>query len=84
MLLRLPHNLHYPLVISKVEKRVGDSVAQNDNLFLYTYTTKVTEGSRHGEEEAEVEKSFMAHFQSTLEGKVTGWRVWEGDVLERP
>jgi len=65
-------------VLTKVEKRVGDAVAHNDTLFLYSYTTTVKEGSRYSEEDEEVEKTFVAHFASTLEGKVTGWRVWRG------
>ncbi|KIV82699.1 hypothetical protein PV11_04789 [Exophiala sideris] len=84
MLLRLPKSLHYPLTITKVEKRVGEFVARNDGLFLYSYTTKVTEGSRYDEEEKEVEKKFVTHFPSTLEGTIKGWRVWEGDVLTQP
>ena len=84
MLLRLPNNLHYPLKITKVEKRVGESVALNDDLFLYEYTTKVKVGSRYDDEEQEVDEKFVAHFPSSLEGKIKGWRVWEGDVLGHP
>ncbi|KAK5454314.1 CTD phosphatase Fcp1 [Exophiala xenobiotica] len=84
MLLRLPKNLHYPLTLTKVEKRVGEYVTRNDDLFLYSYTTTVKEGSRYGDEEEEVEKKFVTHFPSTLEGTIKGWRVWEGDVLTQP
>ncbi len=70
MLLRLPNNLHYPITITKVEKRVGESVACTDDLFLYSYTTKVKEGSRYDDEEHEVDKKFVAHFPSTLEGTI--------------
>ncbi|EXJ95604.1 hypothetical protein A1O1_00726 [Capronia coronata CBS 617.96] len=84
MLLRLPKSLHYPLTIIKVEKRVGEFIALNDDLFLYSYTTKVKQGSRYDDEEEEVEKKFVTHFPSTLEGVIKGWRVWEGDVLTQP
>ena len=84
MLLRLPQNLHYPLTITKVEKWVGDIVSRNDDLFLYSYISKVKEGSRYDEEEQEVEKKFVTHFPSTLEGTITGWRVWEGDIIGHP
>ncbi|KAL2425328.1 RNA polymerase II subunit A C-terminal domain phosphatase [Exophiala dermatitidis] len=84
MLLRLPKNLHYPLTITKIEKRVGEFVSRDDDLFLYSYTTKVKEGSRYDDEEHEVEKKFVSHFASTLEGVIKGWRVWEGDVLTHP
>lgn len=81
MLLRLPQSLHYPIVLTKVEKRVGDSVQLNESLFLYSYTTKVKQGNRYDEEEQEVDKKFVAQFPSSLEGTIKGWRVWEGDVL---
>ncbi|KAJ9644870.1 CTD phosphatase Fcp1 [Knufia peltigerae] len=84
MLLRLPKNLHYPLTITKVEKRVGEYLARNDDLFLYSYTAKVKEGTRYGDEEQEVERKLVTHFPSTLEGTIKGWRVWEGDVLTHP
>lgn len=84
MLLRLPNNLHYPITVTRVEKPVGETVERDDKLFLYSYTTRVTEGSRDGEEDREVEKVFPAHFQSTLDGRITSWRVWTGDVLHQP
>lgn len=84
MLLRLPKSLHYPLTITKVEKRVGEYVTRDDDLFLYSYTTKVKQGNRYDDEEQEVDKTFVTHFPSTLEGTIKGWRVWEGDVLAQP
>lgn len=84
MLLRLPKNLHYPLTITKIEKHVGDPVLLNDDLLLYSYTTKVKVGTRYGDEETEVDKKFVARFPSTLQGSIKGWRVWEGDVLTQP
>ena len=84
MLLRLPNNLHYPLTIKKIEKQVGETINQHEGLFLYSYTTKVKEGTRYQEEEREVDKTFVAHFESTLEGVVKGWRVWSGDTIPGP
>lgn len=84
MLLRLPNSLHYPITVTKVEKRVGDKVERDDNLFLYTYTTKVTEGSRDGLEDEEIERTFPAYFHSTLDGNLTKWKIWTGDVLRAP
>lgn len=84
MLLRLPNNLHYPITLTKVEKKVGDTIARNEHLFLYAWTTKVTQGARHGSEEEVVEKTFFTHFPSTLEGIIKGWRVWQGDVIPGP
>jgi RNA polymerase II subunit A C-terminal domain phosphatase len=84
MLLRLPDSLHYPIVLVKIEKQTRDTVNKNDPLFLYSYTTTVKQGNRFDNEETEVEKKFATHFQSTLNGVIKNWRVWEGDILDGP
>ena len=84
MLLRLPPGLHYPIVLTKVEKQVGESISKTDPVFLYSYKTTVKKGSRYTDEETEVIKSFVTHFRSTLDGVIKLWLVWEGDVLEGP
>lgn len=83
MLLRLPRGLHYPITITKVLKKADSIVARDEPVFLYTYETTVREGSRDGEDRF-VKKSFPAKFESSLEGQLKFWKVWEGDVLERP
>jgi RNA polymerase II subunit A-like phosphatase len=83
MLLRLPKNLHYPITVTRVVKPAGNSVARNDHLFLYSYETTVTEGSRDGVER-EVRKKFAAQFESSLDGTLRSWRIWEGDVIVHP
>lgn len=85
MLLRLPNSLHYPIKITKIEKRVGDSVQVEDQLFLYSYKTKRQEAkSRYDEEEVWVERELATHFASPLEGTIASWRVWDGDVIVAP
>ena len=84
MLLRLPPGLHYPIVLTKIEKRPGDSIQKNDPLFLYSYKTTVKQGERYSDEETEVVKTFVTHFRSTLYGVIKLYRVWGGDVLEGP
>jgi RNA polymerase II subunit A C-terminal domain phosphatase len=88
MLLRLPPNLHYPLTVTKIEKRVGESVVRNDAVFLYSYTVKVKEEDRYevrrDDEIPWVEKKLVTHYSSTLEGTIKAWRVWEGDVIKEP
>ena len=83
MLLRLPKNLHYPITVTKVVKPAGQSVGRNDHLFLYSYETTVTEGSRDGVEK-EVQKKFASQFESSLDGTLRSWRIWEGDVIAHP
>ena len=84
MLLRLPATLHYPIIIRKVEKQVDDEIKHRDVLFTYTYIGKVTHQDRYTDEEVEVDKVFPAHFQSTLEGTIQSWLVWEGDEIREP
>lgn len=83
MLLRLPKNLHYPVTITKILKPAGQQVARNDHLFLYSYETTVTEGSRDGEDR-EVQKKYVQQFDSSLDGTLRSWRVWEGDIISQP
>ena len=82
MLLRLPNTLHYPITITKVVKQAGQPVERDEQIFLYSYTTTVTEGSRDGEDR-EVEKKLITHFASSLEGTLKYWKVWEGDVISQ-
>ena len=88
MLLRLPKSLHYPLTITKIEKRVGEPVTRSDDLFIYSYVTKIKEEERYEvrsqDDIPEVEKKFVTRFPSSLEGTITAWRVWEGDVITQP
>lgn len=83
MLLRLPKSLHYPITVTKVVKPAGEPVARSDHLFFYSYETTVTEGSRDGVEK-EVRKKYMAQFESSLDGTLKTWRIWEGDIIEYP
>lgn len=85
MLLKLPNSLHYPIKITKIEKRVGEYVQVDDQLFLYSYKTKRQEAkSRYDDEDVWVEREFTTHFGSTLEGTIASWRVWDGDVIAAP
>jgi RNA polymerase II subunit A C-terminal domain phosphatase len=83
MLLRLPRGLHYPITITKVLKAAGSNVVKQEPIFVYTYETTVREGSRDGEDKY-VKKPFPAKFESSLEGQLKFWKVWEGDVLDQP
>ena len=84
MRLKLPPSLQYPITIRKIEKRVGDEIRTRDPLFGYSYTTKVKQQERYSDEEIEVDKTFSSRYQSTIEGTIQTWLVWEGDVLNGP
>lgn len=84
MLVRLPQDLHYPIVLIRIEKRPGDLVKKNEALFRYQYTSKVKHGNRYDDEEVEVEKKFVTPFYSSLDGYIKHWLVWEKDEIKRP
>lgn len=82
---RLPDHLHYPITVTKIKKRVGDKVVPRDILFAYSYVTQVKYGDRYDPEaETIVDKSFVTNLESSLEGNVRLWLVWEGDVITGP
>lgn len=84
MLLKLPPSLQYPITITKIHKRVGDDVVFNDTLFDYTFKVKVPWGSRDSDEEEWREETHGSKFESSVEGKLKLWRVWETDVIYSP
>lgn len=80
MLLELPASLHYPITIIELLKQPNDDVAKREELFKYSFKTKVLEGDSFGEEK-EVEKTFYAKFPSSAEGTLTKWKIREGAVI---
>ena len=83
MRIPLPTALHYPFTVKRIHKQVGDKVNFKDTLFSYTYIGTVKQQvSRYDDEEIEVQKTLYASFQSTLEGVVDKWFVWENDVVK--
>ena len=84
MLVKLPPSLKYPITITKVHKSVGDNVALNDTLFDYTFKVKVVWGSPDGDEDEVREEIHGSKFESSVEGTLKLWKVWETDVLTGP
>ena len=84
MLLKLPPSLKYPITITKVHKRVGDSVALNDTLFDYTFKVEVLWGSPDGDEDEIRVETHGSKFESSAEGTLKLWEFWEGDVINGP
>ncbi|KAL1962079.1 hypothetical protein VTN77DRAFT_607 [Rasamsonia byssochlamydoides] len=83
MLLRLPPTLHYPITVTSLLKRPGDTVAQNEALFWYVYQTTVTEGDGLGNK-IEVRRDYPTRFESTVDGEIIEWKISKGDVIEEP
>jgi RNA polymerase II subunit A-like phosphatase len=83
MLLRLPHTLHYPITVTSLLKRPGDSVEREEALFWYVYRTTVTEGDGLGNKH-EVTRQFPTRFESPVDGEVVEWKITKGDVITGP
>jgi RNA polymerase II subunit A-like phosphatase len=83
MLLRLPPSLHYPITVTSLLKRPGDTVERNEALFWYIYQTTVTEGDGLGNK-IEVRRDFPTRFESTVDGELVEWKIAKGDVIEGP
>jgi RNA polymerase II subunit A-like phosphatase len=75
-------NQHFPITVTKLLVQPDDTVKALQPIFRYTYTSKVTEGNKYGDEEI-VDRTFPADFLSETDGTFTRWDLKEGDVLER-
>ncbi|WEW55158.1 CTD phosphatase Fcp1 [Emydomyces testavorans] len=83
MLLQLSSSLHYPITVTELLRRPGDSVNQGDALFAYVYRTTVTEGDGLGNK-YDVVRTFPTKFESAVDGTLVGWKIRPGQVIERP
>lgn len=82
MLIRSTDKLHYPITVTKLLVKPGAKVKLSDVLFKYTFTSKVSEGNKYGDE-VEVERTFPAEFKSETDGEVVSWQIKTGAVLEK-
>lgn len=80
MHMQLPTNLHYPITVTELLKQPNDNVERFAPLFSYSYKTTVTEGDDLGNEH-QVEKSFPARFESSVDGVLKKWNIKEGAVI---
>ena len=80
MQLRLPASLHYPITVTDLLKEPNDNVERFEPLFDYFYKTTVTEGDDLGNER-QVEKSFPARYESSIDGKLLAWKIQKGAVI---
>ena len=80
MHLRLPTSLHYPITITELLKQPNDNVERFAPLFSYFYKTTVDEGDREGNV-FQVEKTFPATFESSVDGTLKQWKISEGVVI---
>ncbi|OJD23041.1 hypothetical protein ACJ73_05610 [Blastomyces percursus] len=83
MLLRLSTSLHYPITVTELLKRPGDTIQQGEAIFAYYYRTTVTEGDGLGNK-LDVLKTFPTRFESAVDGELVAWKVREGAVIDGP
>ncbi|KGQ01832.1 hypothetical protein PAAG_11407 [Paracoccidioides lutzii Pb01] len=83
MLLKLSTSLHYPITVTELLKRPGDTIQQGEAIFAYYYRTTVTEGDGLGNK-IDVLKTFPTRFESVVDGELVDWKVRVGEVVERP
>ncbi|KAG0155149.1 hypothetical protein PDIDSM_722 [Penicillium digitatum] len=83
MLLRLPTSLHYPITVTSLLKKPGDTVEKDEALFWYVYQTTVTEGDGLGNT-VEVKRRYPTRFESTVDGEVVKWQIQKGDIIDEP
>ena len=80
MHLQLPHSLHYPITVTELLKQPNDNVDKFAPLFAYFYKTTVTEGDELGNT-FQVDKTFPARFESSIEGTFKRWKISKGAVI---
>lgn len=67
---------HYPIVITKLHKKVGDTVKKQDKIFEFKYSWK-----RALEENEWRQETTYNDFESPAEGVIKEWRIKEGDSI---
>ncbi|KAK9469518.1 hypothetical protein V1512DRAFT_201613 [Lipomyces arxii] len=80
--IKLPWDLLYPITISELLVKEGSDIQKNTQLLEYRYPGHVTE-TRDLNEEVEVEKEFLAVFDSPVEGALSQWIIKKGQVIEK-
>jgi RNA polymerase II subunit A-like phosphatase len=83
MRLFTPNELRYPITVTKLLKKEGDDIKANEALFVYSYTSTVTEFDKDLREDVEKKRTWPANFESELEGKVSMLNVTVGQVIAR-
>ncbi|KAJ6021359.1 hypothetical protein N7540_006863 [Penicillium herquei] len=83
MLLRLPPSLHYPITITSLLKKEGDSVERDEALLWYIYEAVNEEYDLWGVLKPVLRK-YPTRFESTVDGQIGEWKLAKGDVINGP
>ncbi|KAI1266952.1 hypothetical protein F5Y18DRAFT_416200 [Xylariaceae sp. FL1019] len=79
--LKLGQRLRYPITISKVFKKVGDSVVKQEAILQYTFKFERKVGDPALNEERTIVENGIADWDCPSEGKIKQWHIKEGDVI---
>ncbi|KAI1826366.1 hypothetical protein F4861DRAFT_104316 [Xylaria intraflava] len=81
--LKLGQRLRYPITISKIFKKPGDSVVKKEPILQYTFKFERKVGDPALNEERTIVENGIADWDSPTEGELKQWRVKEGQVINK-
>lgn len=80
-LVELGKKVKYPITITKLLKRRGDTVQKEDSLFEYSYTWYQEVGDPVRGETWQEKQITPATWSSPVDGEITAWKIREGQVI---
>ena len=75
--------LRYPITVSSLTKKVGDSIEKGDTLFEYTFKYMKEVGDQVTGETWQTEVTGTASFPSSFDGELLKWEIRPGQVIEK-
>ncbi|KAM0372741.1 hypothetical protein ACHAO7_006866 [Fusarium culmorum] len=75
-LVPLGSRLHYPIIITKLLKKPGDSIKKQESIFEYKFNWR-----RRVNEDDWQDETTYTEFDSPAEGKLKQWRIREGQQV---
>ena len=81
-LLSLGTKLKYPIIISKLLKKPGDTIKKQESILQYKFTYTREVGDPFGEQWEE-EQTTIADWDSPADGNIKAWKVREGMTIEK-
>ncbi|KAH6677881.1 RNA polymerase II subunit A C-terminal domain phosphatase [Plectosphaerella plurivora] len=82
-LLSLGARLRYPVTITKLLKRPGDSVKKQESVLEYSFKWMKEMGDHVSGDTWQEEQTTIASWDSPVEGVLRGWRLREGDAVHK-
>jgi RNA polymerase II subunit A-like phosphatase len=83
-LLSLGSHLKYPITITELVKRPGDTIKKQESILQFSFKWMKTVGDTMSEwNHWEEEQTTIADWDSPTDGSIKSWRVREGQVITR-